>query len=574
MVELNLKTMLGAVEECYCCFDVLVDLSAKWDRCAAVRFFTDRFEQQGLPDEWCVAAVSLLDRVADASAPVTGRRTACASGVCPWPMAERLAAALIVLKFSGGRFERENGLRESIYRISNMKKDLFNDFWPRIVAAEFQLCEALQFRLVVPTVLGLADSLALRLQAQVCGQDAWEGLAELCLQRPLSEGASVLPAFAALARYLVELALANPDKLGGCRTAALLFASLNLALEIFAAPPAWLSAFGLLQAELLQGIPCHAGDMVVSLKEALAGLRLRPPACCPVARKWAARTCHIRAVWPSEMFPADPLVWFVSTAGNDEEARRKEDLGAAEARRKAEEARRREEEEAEAKRRAEEKTRIKEEEEVQAKHRADEEARRKEEEEAEAKRRAGEEVRGEEEEAKAKREAVEARRREVPDNIFAPVAAEEQPAKRRHLASMHAFAKPLAPGCHRLSLLGPGEGQLEAASRASSLVVNEGQPLADRPEDGGSNLKRRAEAELRPYRAAQYQRLLACYSNLLVEHVTSSGLGGLEQLPSDCILSDPDAVNARIAYESKRNWSGSHSKHSKKTRAGNVRSAA
>lgn len=324
----HIRRMRSKVDECAVEPATLVNGSYKSERKAALRFITDAFERQGFRDEWCVATMCLLDRVANASMPYAGRRS------LEDMTAERLAAALIVLKQSPVEAEYGDegpGVRELIYKASNLKKDDFRSLWPRIIEAELRMCRALDFRLAVPTVLDLAARLAVEVQVQTCGdEDHWQGLEEVRLPCPEYDKAHGTPAFAALTRYLVELALAHVQDFGmdphtlykngvddsielrlqaenmelqkvlGA-AAVLPLAALSLALEVFAAPAAVLKAFHVVQDELVQDLPESVLDTMQALKEALRGLRLRPPARCPVTSKWLARTC---CAFPADFWPA------------------------------------------------------------------------------------------------------------------------------------------------------------------------------------------------------------------------------------------------------------------------------
>lgn len=300
-------------------------------RARAADFFAEGFQAHGLRDEWFVALVALLDRVAVATEQprwsAQHRKKSSQEAYAEW-----MAAVLIVLKQSQCEAEMDTSPRDVVFRVSHVSKEEFMKVWPHIVQAEFRIYRALDYRVALPTALDLALHTALvvcsRTQCGVAMGEApaakrtlWPGFAEGCLPAPRPGFCAPLPRLALLAAYLVEVSVVHAHEdvyASGATPLALALACVRLALHGFGEPPA--QCVQALEAAQQEAVPPE-GQQAQCLEKAVRALVERvhelwaqPPSESKIARKWRSRVSDLGDPLPFAPKEVPPAVWSMGQA--------------------------------------------------------------------------------------------------------------------------------------------------------------------------------------------------------------------------------------------------------------------
>ena len=251
------------------------------------------FDEMQLRDEWLVASVCLLDRIA-----VAWQRDQLANGEGV-PLVEMLAVVCLALKFSSAEPEMHPlELKGIILKLAQAKqpRDLLylESMWKKIIQAEWHSFRLVRYRVAVPTVLDLANCLAMDVDAQALRESTvWPG-ADLVQVTSRNGGREQRRLFAILSAFLAELAVANLH-LGLPNSDApplvLAIVAVRLALQAFSKPPPEAAWQSLRVAEQLLAV--EEPKLLQTHTAWLQRLCISKPADA-VVLKWQKRGCGWR----------------------------------------------------------------------------------------------------------------------------------------------------------------------------------------------------------------------------------------------------------------------------------------
>jgi hypothetical protein len=267
----------------------------------------ERFEETNLRDEWLVATIALLDRIAATPKPPRQdgwlvsigaqarplRRLDSLTGVLEGEnLAQMLAAALCVLKLSSAEAELNYSMKDLIFRLAGRRRR-DAELWRQIYEAELQMYRLLSFQVANPCVADLSSRVSLNIvaAAKKAGDCAeWPGL--VLGRRQSHREKPSTPRFVALSEFFVELAVAHAQEeiyRDSSPPIALALAAVQLAMHAFGSPPATcIAAFEAAEREVRssEGTACFT---YTPLTVALYALWKKPPYESQVVAKWKLR---------------------------------------------------------------------------------------------------------------------------------------------------------------------------------------------------------------------------------------------------------------------------------------------
>ena len=221
-------------------------------RSKAIALLVDFFERERLKDEWFIACVCLLDRLAAARKFLV---------LAPGDFGLELSAiVMLILQQSSFVAELDDfgnfAIKDIAFRFVQISTtDWHREWWPRTCLAELAVCSAVSYRVCVPTPLDLAQCVATDVcRAVRAASPAWSGLTSIQLPAPRPKFAAPTSIFTAVASYLVELGLAHVHEevyAQGMRPAVLSLAALHLALHAFEPSPIAVQFLEITRGELL-----------------------------------------------------------------------------------------------------------------------------------------------------------------------------------------------------------------------------------------------------------------------------------------------------------------------------------
>lgn len=284
--------------------DILAGTNHAVRRTKVIDFFTKEFEENNFKDEWVVAIVILLDRLAVSSVLRSKPKKRKHEDI----FAEWLAAMLVVLKMSQVTAELELdkndpvSLKDIVFFIGRLPKT--SEWWTKIVLAEFRICHLLDYHMAVPTPLDMALRLALDIcgEANKCiGKTQWAGLVGGTIVAIRTEFDTTTPRFVLLVSFLVELAVAHAYRdiyQGDTPPIMLSFAALHLALHSFGTPPSGCTEK--LAAAKKNVTSTKSGDWPFPrMGRMLLSLWKQAPGESKVVEKWKRRERAIGGPFPS-----------------------------------------------------------------------------------------------------------------------------------------------------------------------------------------------------------------------------------------------------------------------------------
>jgi len=265
------------------------------NRKRVVSWLTKAFLDFHLRDEWLVATLTLLDRLAATRAAAT--RTPARVPGKPASMGpldpECLAAVLCVLKLSSAEAEMDTlSLKELIIRLADEPRPApAQAMWGEVLKAEFRVYRTLNYRVAVPTAADLAGRVAL--DVQVAARKSftfWPGLLKERLRAPSPELTTEVCRFTLLVSFLVELGLTLVAEAAYGQSlppAALALVAVEHALQAFGdAPMEGVEAVDIAKRDTLGA---EASRLLSPLSLAVHSVWVSPPAGSKVHRKWEDR---------------------------------------------------------------------------------------------------------------------------------------------------------------------------------------------------------------------------------------------------------------------------------------------
>jgi hypothetical protein len=250
---------------------------------------TKVFSENNLRDEWMIATLVLLDRLAQKKCTTsmvnrTSKAFSCSISKaqpddCAEVHVEWLAAMLCVFKLSSVEAELDIGLKDLIYRLGKIPR-LSSHVWDLIVKAEWEILRMLDFCIAVPCPAHLAGRIVLDVVVAVQRNQAnWPGIFAEQLPAPKSELASPMSRFSLLVTFLVELGLTDSYEhvyKHGVPPIALALAAVHLAIHAFGeAPPAGIEKLEAAKRDTLSAQ--EVSDLL-------------PPLVSALYRAWGTRT--------------------------------------------------------------------------------------------------------------------------------------------------------------------------------------------------------------------------------------------------------------------------------------------
>eukprot|EP00401_Gymnodinium_catenatum_P024890 CAMPEP_0117582918 /NCGR_PEP_ID=MMETSP0784-20121206/66705_1 /TAXON_ID=39447 /ORGANISM="" /LENGTH=884 /DNA_ID=CAMNT_0005383505 /DNA_START=105 /DNA_END=2756 /DNA_ORIENTATION=- len=268
-----------------------------------IDFFIEAFGRCGLRDEWLVATLALLDRVAVARKQAAQQPAAATGRLRAETILDMMAAVLATLKMSTAGSELGKPLKDVIHEIAGGQRDV--SWWHNVVRVELRMYQLLDYKVAVPSLADLYTRVAVdvcaRAQDGVVPGGSWAGLlrGKLPVSKPELEVEA--PRYMFLLAFLAELAIiAAPEVLyqDGTPPVAVVLSAAHLALHAFGAPPAGcLEVLRASQAEALGR--AEARRLLPSLTEALRKAWTSLPPHSRLAQKWLLRERAIGWSMPS-----------------------------------------------------------------------------------------------------------------------------------------------------------------------------------------------------------------------------------------------------------------------------------
>lgn len=302
-----LRIMQEKARACWIDGKAIAQASVIASRKKALSFLLPHFLKLNLRDEWSIAAIFLLDRVASKRTS-SDSISSCTSMSKESLHAEWLAATLIVLKQSQAAAELgTRSIKDLLCKFANVGEHEWDlTFSPATQQAELRILQLLEYRVFIPTPLDFASHIAsdlCRKMRTAPAAAAWLGLDVGTLRAPGTALAMPTPLFSLLVAFLTELALAHvPADVysTSVQPAALALVAVRLSLHAFGAPPdICIEQLQVLQCDLIT--PEDAELVLPPLAKVVHSLWAKPPADSLVAKKWRAREARSthRVVLPS-----------------------------------------------------------------------------------------------------------------------------------------------------------------------------------------------------------------------------------------------------------------------------------